>query len=170
MTDFEEKAEVFNSSFARQCPLITNDSKVSPRLHFLTEKCLSKVVNTDILTIIQNLNPVKAYGHDNISLPMLKIYGNSLCRPLELIFNEWPTNGIFPSDWKEGNIVSLHKKYDKQRVSNYRLISLLPIYSKISERLEFHERFGLFIENDIMPVTDGTSFFSAVHNTNTRAK
>ena len=61
VTDFKEKAELFNSFFAKQCSLIKNDSKLPPRLHFLTDKRLStiKFVDTDILKIIRNLNPNK---------------------------------------------------------------------------------------------------------------
>ena len=81
---------------------------------------------------------------------MLKICGNSLCRPLELIFNDCLVNGIFPSVCKKGNIVPVHKKNDKQRLNNYRPISLPPICSKIFERLIFNEMFGFFIENDLI--------------------
>ena len=83
VTDFKEKAELFNSFFVKQCSLIKNDSKLPPRLHFLTDKRLStvKFVNTDILRIIQNLSPNKAHGHDKISIRMLKICRNSLFRP-----------------------------------------------------------------------------------------
>ena len=79
---------------------------------------------------------------------MLQIGGNSLCRLLKLIFNKWNVylaNGMFPSDWKKGNIVPAHKKNDKQRLNNYRTIC-----SKISERLIFNEMFGFFIENDLI--------------------
>ena len=152
VTDFKEKAELFNSFFAKQCSLIKNDSKLPPQLHFLTDKRLSmvKFVNTDILKIIQNLNPNKAHGHDKISIRMLKICGNSLCRPSELILIDCLVNGIFPSVWKKGNIVPVHKKNDKQRLNNYRPISLLPICSKIFEQLIFNEMFGFFIENDLI--------------------
>ena len=121
VTDFKEKAELFNSFFAKQCSLIKNDSKLPPRLRFLTDKRLStiKFVDTDILKIIRNLNPNKAHGHDKISIQMLKICDNSICRPLELIFNDRLANGIFPSVWKKSNIVPVHKKNDKQRLNNY---------------------------------------------------
>ena len=81
---------------------------------------------------------------------MLKICGDSLCRPLELIFNHCLANGMYPSDWKKGNIVPVYKKNDKQRLKNYRPISLLPICSKIFERIIFNEMFGFFIENDLI--------------------
>ena len=66
-----------------------------------------------MLKIIQNLNPNKAHSHDKISIGMLKLCRDSLCRPLELIFKDYLANGIFPSDWKKGNIVPAHKKNDK---------------------------------------------------------
>ena len=109
-----------------------------------------KFVNNDILKIIQNLNPNKAHGHDKISIRMLKLCDDSLCRPLELIFKDCLTNGIFPSDWKKGSIVPVHKKNDKQCLNNYRPISLLPICSKIFERLIFNEMFGFLIEIDLI--------------------
>ena len=90
VTDFKGKVELFNSFFAKQCSLIKNGSKRPPQLHFLTDKRLStvKFASNDMLKIIQNLNPNKAHGHDNISIRMLKICGDSLCRPSELIFND----------------------------------------------------------------------------------
>ena len=85
-----------------------------------------------------------------ISIRMLKLCDDSLCRPLELIFKDCLTNGIFPSDWKKGSIVPVHKKNDKQCLNNYRPISLLPICSKIFERLIFNEMFEFFIENNLI--------------------
>ena len=139
------------SFFSKQCSLIKVTVN-SPRLHLLTDKCLStvKFVNTDILKIIQNLNPNKTRGHDKISIRVLKICGNSMCRSLELIFNDCLANGIFPSDWKKGNIVPVHKKNDKRRLNNYRPISLLPICSKTFQRLIFNEMFGFFNESDLI--------------------
>ena len=78
-----------------------NASKLPPRDHFLTEKHSStvKFLNTDILKIIQNLNSNKARGQDKISIWMLKICRNSFCRPLELVFNNCLTSGVFPFNW-----------------------------------------------------------------------
>ena len=50
-----------------------------------------------------------------ISIRMLKICGKSICRPLELIFSECISNGVFPSEWKKGNVVPIHKKNDRQQ-------------------------------------------------------
>ena len=39
-----------------------------------------------ILKIIRNLNPNKVCGHEMISIRMLKIYDESICKSLRLIF------------------------------------------------------------------------------------
>ena len=76
---------------------------------------------------------------------MLKICGKSICRPLELIFNECISNGVFSSEWKKGNVVPIRKKSDRQCLENYRPVSLLPICGKILERLIINEMFLFFI-------------------------
>ena len=53
---------------------------------------------------------VLIHGHDNISIRMLKICGDTICKPLELIFKQDLTTGVFPSEWKKDNIVPCYKK------------------------------------------------------------
>ena len=61
---------------------------------------------------------------------MLKISGDSIYEPLEIIFRQALLTGVFPSEWKKGNIVPVHKKSDKQNIKNYRPASLLLICCK----------------------------------------
>ena len=60
--------------------------------------------------MIQNLNPNKAHGYDNISIRMLKICGSSIYKPPEMIFKQCIETGVFPSKWKKANFVPIHKK------------------------------------------------------------
>ena len=78
VTDSKEKAKLFNAFFAKQCSLMKNSSKLPLHLHYLTDNHLSSVSfsQDDIAKIIQNLDPNKAHGHDNISICMLKICGS----------------------------------------------------------------------------------------------
>ena len=93
-------------------PHLESDNKLPLGLHSLTYERLStvKFSNTDILKIIENLDPNTAPGDDKISIRMLPICKISICRPVGLIFNDCLENGMFPSEWKKGNIVSVHKK------------------------------------------------------------
>ena len=42
--------------------------------------------NNDILKTIRNLDPNKSHGHDVISIRMVKICDDSICKPLKLYF------------------------------------------------------------------------------------
>ena len=97
---------------ASKLPLQT-DSTLSSR-HFTKD---------DILRITNNLDRSKAHGHDEISIRVLKICGDSICRPLNIIFKTCLRTGKFPLELKEGNIVPIHKKVDKQIVINYHPVS-----------------------------------------------
>ena len=112
ITDFKEKAELFNSFFSNQCSLLKNCSKLPTNLRYVTDKRLRTINFTtdNIENVIASLNPNKAHGHDNISIRMLKICGNTICKPLELILKQSLTTGVFPSEWKKCNIVPCYKK------------------------------------------------------------
>ena len=68
-------------------------------------------------------------------------------KSLSIIFQSCNKSGAFPNSWEKSNIVPTHKKNDKQLINNYRSVSLLPIRSKISERIIFHSIFQFTEEN-----------------------
>ena len=92
VTDFKKKAELFNSSFTKQCSLI------NLKLHYTTKKRLNTLnfSYNDIEKIIQNLDSNKAHGHNKISIHMIKICGKSICKPLLIIFSQCIDTGSFP--------------------------------------------------------------------------
>ena len=118
---------------------------------FYTEEQKWATCNTlDILKIIRNLDPNKAHSHDVISIRMVELYDDSVCKPLKLIFQSYSESGKFPSRWKKVNEVPIHKKGDKQKSKNYRPISLLPITGKILERVLYDTMFEFFTENNLI--------------------
>ena len=46
--------------------------------------------------ILKKLDPNEAYGHDQISIRMLKISVKTICKPLECIFRECLNTDLFP--------------------------------------------------------------------------
>ena len=100
ITNFKEKAELFNTFFANQCTLLNNSSVLPNNLAKLTNKSLDTVnfSTDDISKIINNLDPNKAHGHDMLSIRMIKLCGNSIWKPLSIIFNDCLKEGNFPSN------------------------------------------------------------------------
>ena len=70
ITNFKEKAKLFNSFFADQYSLMSNVSKLPSNGTLYTNNGLSTVTFSQDETgkIIQNLNPNKVSVHDNISI------------------------------------------------------------------------------------------------------
>ena len=77
---------------------------------------------------------------------MLKLCGETICRPLNIIFKTCLNTGKFPSKWKKGNVVSIHKKDDKQNVKNY--LKLFEI--KIFERLICNVMYDFLTANNLI--------------------
>ena len=106
---------------------------------------------------MNNLDPNNTHGHDMLSIRMIKLCGNSICKPLSINFNDFLKGEKFPSDWKKAHVVPVHKKGDKQCLKNCRPISLLPICSKIFERLICNKLFNFFTDNEL--ISPGQSGF-----------
>lgn len=111
VTCCKEKAIIFNSFFAKQCtPLVTNS--ILPALNFHTDKRLTSIniTHAEIQDILSTLTTNKAHGPDDISVSMIKLCGNHLCIPLQIIFQSILKTGVFPDQWKEANVTPVHKK------------------------------------------------------------
>ena len=98
---------------------------------------LKPIVESDIMEIINKLNPTKSAGCDNIGNNIIKKVSNEIIKPLTMIFNLSLSTGLFPDKLKIAKVIPIFKKDDPTVFSNYRPVSLLPCISKILERLVF---------------------------------
>ena len=110
---------------SKYTPLI--DNSVLPEvLDYISTARLSSnnFNNADILQIIKYVNVNKAHHHDNISVKMIMLCGQSIVKPLSVILKNCIDNGIFSHIWKTSNIIPVQKKSYKQFIDNYRPVSL----------------------------------------------
>ena len=70
VSDFKEKANLFNDFFATECTPLSNNSTLPSAISFKTKSrlCSINFEKENILKIIRNLNVNKAHCHDNISI------------------------------------------------------------------------------------------------------
>ena len=129
-------------------PLI-NNSVLPDLVDYISTARLSSINfnNADILKIIKHLNANKASDHNDISVKMIKLCGQSIVKPLSITLKNCIDNGIFPDIWKKSNIIPVHNKGDKQIIDNYRPVSLLLIHGKIFKKLLFNSIFKFFDDN-----------------------
>ena len=121
MSQILKRNVIVNSYFSEQCTLLKNISTLPNTCSKHTNNILDTIIfsKEDIYKIIKNLDPNKAHGHDMISIRMIKLCGISICKPLEIIFQNCLRSGKFPSEWKKANVVPTFKKGDKQCIKNY---------------------------------------------------
>jgi hypothetical protein len=151
ITDFLDKANLFNEYFAQQCTVLDTGSILPPFVQ-ITDSLLDSVrfTENDIIDIILSLHPEKAHGWDDLSIRMIKMCGKTLSKPLAIIFRNCIKKGIFPNKWKKANVIPIFKKDKKHFVKNYRPISLLPIFAKIFERIIFKDLYSHLISNSLI--------------------
>lgn len=116
--------------------------------------------------LLQNINPSKATGPDNIPPRVLKEYATELAPVLAIIFQVSLDTGLLPADWKVANVSPIHKKGSRQKPSNYRPISLTSVTSKLLEHIVQSHIMGHFETHDIL--TPQQHGFRAKHSCETQ--
>ena len=151
VTDFTEKAQIFNDYFILQCTTIDTGSEIPHDKQGSSTLISDFVISEEkILNIIRSLNPNKAHGWDEISIRMIKLSDTSLLTPLKIIFTNCLRHGVFPEIWKRANAVPVHNKNEKNLKSNYRPISLLPHFGKILEILMYDSLYSHLVSCDLL--------------------
>lgn len=89
---------------------------------------------TVILTV-KNLKGSSAYGSDGISLRFIKDSLYMIAFYVTIIINTSIVTNTYPALWKLSHVVPIFKSGDRDEVSNFRPISLLPVLSKILEKI-----------------------------------
>ena len=87
------------------------------------------------MDILTNLNSYKSAGSDGIPPYMFKSCKASIAAPLASIINQSLLSGVFPTAYKHAHVCPLFKSRDKLSATNYRPISLLPLASKVLEKI-----------------------------------
>ncbi len=147
----EEKAKTFLKIFAEKnhkdtiLP-IPNDF---PNRTNATLEQLS-TTEEEVFKYLKELDISKACGPDNITNRMLKMSADSLCKPLAILINKIFITSQYPSCWKFGTIVPLHKKEKKCDPKNYRPVTLLSTLSKICEKVIFKRMFEHVTIHDLL--------------------
>ena len=127
------KATMFNNFF---CEQFSGPSNYDAHIDHTRHVDFEIDFNSDrIQQLLSDINVNKFSGPDQIPGIVLKKCAPSISIPLSNLFNNIYYSGNVPLEWKQANVVPIHKKGDKSDVSNYRPISLTSLVAKIMERI-----------------------------------
>ena len=157
VTNVNEICDNFNNFFGSVGKSCASKIKPSKReamqyMKFKTEKSLSlqPVDVSDVVKIIQKFKNKDSCGCDGISNRILKRCVNGLCKPLTIIANKCMKEGVFPEKLKTAIVKPLHKGRCERMLTNYRPISLLPVFSKVLEKIMYDQTYEYLTENNII--------------------
>ena len=158
MTDPIQISNILNKYFANVGLNLTSNMYLNHNLQNFSDY-LNNPSNIDftfeptseneIYNIINN-SLKNSTGKDEISNKLLKSIKHIISKPLSIIINQSLVTEIFPNALKLSKVIPLYKKGDKQYLSNYRPISLLPTISKVFERVLYTQIYDHFNINSLL--------------------
>ena len=137
-SDPSKMSNIFNDFYVNVADGITKTIPLTPKspIDYSSDRTcnslfLTPVTLIEINDLINILNPSKSVGPNSIAIKLLKIIGHSVSPLLALLVNQFFQSGTFPHKLKVAKVISLFEKGNLELPSNYRPISLLPVFSKI---------------------------------------
>ena len=104
----------------------TSTPLISDSIEFTPE-----IVNNKILSLPNSKSP----GPDGWPIPLIKSLSEFISIPLSIIFNKSFNSGSLPNDWKNAQVIPIHKKCARSQACNYRPVSLTSIFCKFMESI-----------------------------------
>ena len=112
------------------------------------------VALSDVVKEIKDINPNKSAAKDSIPPKMLRICSEDTANILQKLLNESIETDLFTNNLKLAGITPAFKKKDPLNKTNYRPVSVLPIASKLFEKI-MQKQVNGFITNCLSPCLCG---------------
>ena len=103
----------------------------------------------------------KATRLDRIPCKLLELSSSIVGLSLAYIFESCIDAEIFPNEWKIAKVTKF-KKGSKRELGNYRPISVLPLVSKIFEKIIYRQLYDYFQDNSLLNMYQ--SGFRSMHS------
>lgn len=100
--------------------------------------------------MLNKLDVSKATGQDGISARFLKDSSDVIVTPMSYIINLSLELSEVPSDFKVAKVIPLYKKGEKSYEGNFRPVSILPVISKIFERVVYNQLNVYLSSNNVL--------------------
>ena len=104
-------------------------------------------------------------GLDGVPCKLLKLASSIIGPSLTKIFNSCTETETFPDEWKIAKVTPIFKKGSKSDLNNYRPISVLPIVSKLFEKITYQQLYNYLDKNKLLNTYQ--SGFRSLHSTMT---
>ena len=98
----------------------------------------------------KTLKQSKAIGCDGLNGNIIIDVYDFIKVILFKIFKASPEEAVFPEKLKIAKVILVFKKGDKENVENCRPTSILPVFSKVLERVMYNRLYEYFMNNNLL--------------------
>ena len=144
MDDPQKMANIFDKFFVNVSKKITSTiprTRKSPfdYLKHSDDKSffLSPVAPEKVESLINSLQDGKVAGPYSLPVKLLKMISHQISIPFCTIVNDSFLSGVFPDKLNIAKLITLYKKDSRDNPTNYRPISLLSVFSKLTEKIMY---------------------------------
>ena len=151
----EQIANEFNNFFTNVGPNLANKiPTVQKSFEEYLNKSESFIDNPELSydefeKAFTSLQRNKASGIDNFNSNVILDNYDEIKEPLFKVCKTSINEGIFPDPLKIAKVNPIFKSGDSSLVGNYRPISVLPVFSKILERIMYNRLYSFFNKNNL---------------------
>ena len=110
---------------------------------------IQSVIESEVQTLTKQLN-LSSPGYDSISATVVKAAESSFILPLTHVLDISLSTGVFPTEMKIARVIPLLETGDPMKLSNYRPVSVLPLFSKLFERLMYNRLISFVNKHKIL--------------------
>ena len=139
-------------------------NSISPSLVKKPSFKLRSVSYKETLEEVKSIRNDCSTGNDNIRISLVKLVAGNISSPLTCIINECIRLSVFPTEWKCARISVIRKIDNPETGNDYRPISILPVLSKVFERLIMKQLCNFIETNNIYSSTQAG--YRRNHSTN----
>lgn len=130
---------------------------------------LAPVTDGELIQHVSSLKTNSAPGFDGITVELIKNMHQYLLEPLKHVYNLIFKTGIVPSHFKKSIIIPIYKSGKKNKISNYRPISLISNFAKVFEKCLKNRLTNFFTKNGLLSknqygFTEGVGTADAMHS------
>ena len=164
-----DMAEAFNDHFTNIGQVLAQEvpaAEVNPEFYLShTDKAFHlKTPSLDVVfNLLRNIDEKKATGLDMIRSKLLKMAASIFTPSLTAIFTKSIITGIYPTEWKMARVTPVFKKGEKSDLNNYRPISVIPVVSKVFEKIVYDQLYQYLNDNQLL--SSCQSGFRSLHST-----
>ena len=156
MTNKTQIADSFNNFFVNIGKNI--NEAIQPQTHYTdyiqkntpTTLYINPIDPNILINTARTLKPKASSGNDNISNKLMLKIIEDIAVPFTYIVNLSFSSGTVPRNMKIAKVIPIHKSGDTASMNQYRPISLLPVFSKLLEKLMYNKIMSFIEKNNIL--------------------